>query len=220
MPSHTKVVSGLGKSVPMPAAASIGIGDAGGCPRAGAKGVSTIQVGGSGSVELGLDQQNPWSSKGWDLWCHLHGCHPVSARRLWGKRGAGGTGCPWGPWTQLPDAEPVQPCVAPGGKGCRGGWGEMWCAHVAVGGDAWRDAFSRASWPQAPALPVAGELGVCGAPLPCAAPAATRRDTAACPCSSGCGHHHAERLGSLRCPTHGTPLFHKEPPPRPRCSFS
>lgn len=65
MPSHTKVVSGLGKSVPMPAAASIGIGDAGGCPRAGAKGVSTIRVGGSGSAELGLDQQNPWSSKGW-----------------------------------------------------------------------------------------------------------------------------------------------------------
>lgn len=107
----------------MPAAASIGIGDAGGCPRAGAKGVSTIQVGGSGSVELGLDQQNPWSSKGWDLWCHLHGCHPVSAGQLWGKRGAGGTGCPWGPRTQLPDAEPVQPCVAPGGKGCWGGVG-------------------------------------------------------------------------------------------------
>lgn len=138
MPSHTKVVSGLGKSVPMPATASIGIGDAGGCPRAGAKGVSTIRVGGSGSAELGLDQQNPRSSKGLDLWCHLHGCHPVSARRLWGKRGAGGTGCPWGPRTQLPDAEPIQPCVAPGGKGCRGCGGKcgahMWLWEGMPGG--------------------------------------------------------------------------------------
>lgn len=217
-PATPGVVSGLGKLVPMPAAVSIGIGDASGCPRAGTKGVSTSWVGGSGSAELGLDQQNPWSPKGLDLRCHLHRCHPVSVGRPWGKPGAGGAGCHWGPRAQLPAAEPVQPHVAPGGNGWRGGkcGTHVWLregtpaatpSHEHPGHRRrpcpWLGSWVSAGHPRRarPQLPPAGTRQL--VPAPRAAATAMRRG----------GHPRA-------VPCDGTLLFRKEPSPRPRCSFS